>query len=97
MTDAPPRATATVQVDNDHARITRWDFAPGAATGFHRHEMDYAVVPLNSGRLKLIDADGEVAYAELTAGATYFREAGVAHDVVNDGAGPFAFVEVEFK
>ena len=34
------KATPTVQIDNDHLRVTEWRFAPGAATGYHRHEHD---------------------------------------------------------
>jgi len=41
-------AKPTVQVDNARTRVTEWRFAPGASTGFHRHEYDYAVVPAAS-------------------------------------------------
>ena len=47
-------ATPTVQIDNNHLRVTEWRFAPGAATGFHRHEHDYVVVPVRDGELKLV-------------------------------------------
>ena len=30
-------AVPTVQIENNHIRITEWRFAPGAATGFHLH------------------------------------------------------------
>lgn len=91
------KAVPTVQVDNDRTRVTEWRFAPGAATGFHRHEYDYVVVPGTTGRLKLVDAAGAETFAELTAGVSYFRRAGVEHDVVNASAGEFVFVEIEFK
>ncbi len=94
---ATKAAVATVQADNAHTRVTEWRFAPGAATGWHRHEMDYVVVPLMDGRLKLVGPDGAESFAELGAGQSYFREAGVEHDVINDGADEFAFVEIEFK
>jgi hypothetical protein len=35
--------------------------------------------------------------AELIAGVSYFREAGVEHDVINANGFEFVFVEVEFK
>ncbi|WP_281277406.1 hypothetical protein [Paracoccus methylarcula] len=35
-------AVPTVLAENDRSKITRWDFAPGATTGWHEHEMDYA-------------------------------------------------------
>ncbi len=47
-------ATPTVQIDNNHLRVTEWRFPPGAATGFHRHEHDYVVVPVRDGELKLV-------------------------------------------
>ncbi len=33
-------AVATVQVDNETVKVTEWRFAPGAETGWHRHEYD---------------------------------------------------------
>ena len=90
-------ATPTVQIDNDRTRVTEWRFAPGAATGFHRHEYDYVVVPRTTGQLKLIDGDGNESFAELTEGISYFREVGVEHDVINANDYEFVFVEVEFK
>jgi len=89
-------AVAISHVDNDEVRITEWRFAPGAATGAHRHDYDYVVVPLTAGLLKAIGAAGETL-AELVPGKAYFRKAGVEHDVVNAGAEPFAFVEIELK
>ena len=90
------QAVAISHIDNDEVRITEWRFAPGAATGAHRHDYDYVVVPLTAGLLKAIGAAGETL-AELAPGKAYFRKAGVEHDVANAGAEPFAFVEVELK
>ncbi len=89
-------AVPTVQIDNDTVRVTEWRFAPGAATGFHRHEFDYVVVPLTTGRLAVEGADGLVK-ADLTAGRSYARPAGVAHDVRNANSFEFVFVEIELK
>jgi quercetin dioxygenase-like cupin family protein len=89
-------ATATVLIDNESVRVTQWRFAAGEATGWHRHEYDYVVVPLTDGRLRLVDTDGE-RYTELKTGVPYFREVGVEHDVVNASDQEFAFVEIEMK
>jgi len=89
-------ATPTTQVDDDRVRITRWDFRPGEATGWHRHEMPYVVVPLVDGVLKIVDAAGE-KLVPLTAGGSYARPEGVEHDVINAGTGHMTFVEVELK
>ena len=94
---ARPPATATVQVDNARVRVTEWRFAPGEATGWHKHAMDYVVVPMTTGRLLLEQPDGTARHAALTAGVSYANPAGVEHDVVNDGDGLFVFVEIELK
>lgn len=76
--------------------MTEWRFGPGEATGFHRHDFDYVIVPVVGGTLRL-ESSERTADAELTAGRSYFREAGIEHDVVNAGDGDLAFVEVELK
>ena len=91
------QAVPTIQIDNERVRVTEWRFAPGTATGYHRHAYDYVVVPETTGRLKLIDPDGAETFAELTAGEAYFRQAGVEHDVINANAYEFVFVEIEIK
>ncbi len=91
------KAVPSIQVDNDRTRVTEWRFAPGAATGYHRHEFDYVVVPQTTGKLKLIGPDGDATLADLTAGQSYFRQAGVEHDVINASDHEFVFVEIEFK
>jgi quercetin dioxygenase-like cupin family protein len=89
-------AVPTVQIDNERVRVTEWRFAPGANTGWHRHEMDYVVVPMTTGALLLKEAGGDRT-AQLTAGVSYARLSGVEHDVVNPGPGEFVFVEIELK
>jgi quercetin dioxygenase-like cupin family protein len=90
------RGTATVLIDNERARVTEWRFAPGAATGWHRHEYDYVIVPLTDGTLELVEPEGNRS-SDLTTGVPYFREAGVEHDVVNANEHDFRFIEIELK
>ena len=90
------RATSTVLIDNDRVRVTRWRFAPGAATGWHVHEYDYLIVPLTAGTLELVEPEG-TRDSHLTVGAPYFREAGVEHDVVNTNDHDFTFIEIEMR
>jgi quercetin dioxygenase-like cupin family protein len=92
-----PKAVPTLQADNERVRVTEWRFAPGAETGVHIHEMDYVIVPCVTGRLKIIAPDGQESIAELTQGASYFRKAGVHHNVINANDFEFSFVEVELK
>jgi len=91
------RAQATLFIDNERVRVTEWRFAPGAATGWHRHEYDYVVVPMADGRLKLVTDGGQETIAELKKGVPYFRNVGVEHDVINANEVEYAFVEIELK
>ena len=89
------KAEAYIQIDDSRVRVTTWNFAPGAETGWHRHEYDYVVVPLTTGILTIVDADGEHT-SPLTIGQSYARKVGVEHNVINSNDHPFAFVEIEF-
>jgi quercetin dioxygenase-like cupin family protein len=89
-------AVPTVQEDNETVRITRWDFAPGAATGWHQHGWPYFVVMLTDGVLKL-DSGSTQSEAVLAAGQSYMRPAGIEHDVMNGSPHPIAFIEIEIK
>lgn len=91
------RAVSTVHVDNARVRVTEWVFAPGAATGWHRHDFDYVITPVTSAPVGIVGPDGTETTFEMVAGTSYFREAGVAHDVINRGEGELRFVEVELR
>ncbi|MBZ8119272.1 cupin domain-containing protein [Roseovarius sp. LXJ103] len=91
-------AVPKVFIDNERTRVTEWRFAArGDNTGWHRHEYDYVVVPVQDGFLELTDPDGKMTRAELKTGVPYFKNLGVEHDVVNGNDFEFAFMEVEFK
>ena len=90
------KAIPTLQLKNERVIVTHWRFAPGAETGHHVHAHDYVVVPMTSGVLRLVEPNG-TREVELTAGVSYARPAGVAHNVVNVNACEFAFVEIELK
>ena len=88
------KATSHVQIDTRRVRVTEWRFAPGAETGYHVHEHDYVVVPLTTGALCLQEPAG-TRTAQLTAGVSYNREKGVAHNVINPNDYEFRFLEIE--
>jgi beta-alanine degradation protein BauB len=94
--EARPAAQPTVQIDNERVIVTEWRFAPGAATGWHRHGYDYVVVPMTTGNLTIDDGTRQ-NLAALVTGRSYYRPAGVEHDVINANPFEFVFVEVEFK
>ena len=89
-------ATPTLMIENERIKVTEWKFAPGAETGHHRHQWDYIVVPMATGRLTITDSGG-TSFADLASGRPYFRRAGVEHNVINDSPDPFAFIEIELK
>ncbi|MBK8457462.1 MAG: cupin [Phyllobacteriaceae bacterium] len=89
-------ARFTVLVDDAVSRVTRWDFEPGAETGFHRHGLAYVVVPMTDLDVLIEDASGE-RRVQVAAGAAYAREAGVEHNVANGGETPMSFIEIEIK
>ena len=90
------QATAITQVDNERVTVTEWRFPPGGETGWHRHGHDYVVVPMLDGKLLLETPNGEVV-SVLKCGKSYFRNAGVEHNVINPSETEFAFVEIEIK
>ena len=89
-------AVATVLIDNARIRVTEWRFRTrGENTGWHRHEFDYVVVPLFTGKLEIDLGNGERTTAEMTNGVPYYREIGVEHDVINGNDFECTFVEIE--
>jgi quercetin dioxygenase-like cupin family protein len=92
---ARPKAVATIKIDEPHVRVTEFRFAPGAETGWHRHEYDYVVVPLLDGKLQLEEPGGTSRVAELHTHQPYTRLAGVEHNVINANSFEYAFLEVE--
>ena len=96
MTENRSTAVPTIQIDNTKLRVTEWGFAPNAETGWHRHAYDYVVIPMVTGQLLLKTSDGPVT-ADLVTGNSYFRQAGVEHNVINNNNYEFVFVEVEIK
>jgi len=90
------RASGNVLQENERVIITEWRLAPGAETGWHRHEHDYVVVCLTAGKLVAETANGDVE-TELRFGQTYDRPVGVEHNIVNPHGNEFAFIEIELK
>lgn len=92
-----PRCTATLLVDDDRVRVTRFDFPPGAETGWHRHGHDYVITAVTDCSMLLEEPDGTARTVLVPSGAAYRRSEGVEHNVVNGGSVPMSFVEVELK
>jgi mannose-6-phosphate isomerase-like protein (cupin superfamily) len=91
------KATATVLIDDERVTVTRFDFAPGAETGWHVHGHDYVVTAITDCQFLLEEPDGSSREADVAAGEAYRRSEGVEHNVVNRGTQPMTFVETELK
>jgi beta-alanine degradation protein BauB len=89
-------AVPTQLQDDEVARITRWDFQPGAVTGWHTHGWPYFVVLLTDAIFRIHDGH-KVSDVPMSAGHSYMRPAGITHDVMNGGDKPMAFIEIEVK
>lgn len=88
---------AVVLVDDDRVRVTRFDFVPGAETGWHRHGHDYVITAVTDCPMLLVEPGGGERRVLVPAGTAYRRMAGVEHNVINDGSAAMSFVEVELK
>jgi len=91
-------ALATIVLDDDDVRVTRWEFAAaGANTGTHVHEYDYLVVPVTGGDFTVTAPDGTTRALSQRAGEPYRGTAGTTHDVASASSTSVSFVEIELK
>lgn len=97
MTTTRPQAVPTKLIDNERVIATRWDFAPGAETGWHRHGHDYVVLPVTDGALMLEEPGGTERVVPLTKDVPYYRGEGVEHNVINPTDHQVAFIEIEIR
>ena len=91
----PAEAKPVFHLEDDRFKVTEWQFAPGAQTGWHRHGHDYVIVPLTDGTLGLDLPGDQRMEAKLTRHIPYSRREGVEHNVTNAGSAYLAFLEVE--
>ncbi len=92
-----PACTATLLIDDHRVRVWRYDFAPGAETGWHRHGHDYVITTLTDCHMLLELPEGQTADAFVAAGTVYRRTEGVEHNVINGGDAVMSFIETELK
>ena len=91
------RAVANIQINNNLVKVTKYSFMPGQETGMHKHLYDYIVTPVTAGKLLLVDKSGNESDYILKASHSYFRRAGVEHNVINNGKKKLIFIETELK
>ena len=91
------KAKANIQIDNERVRVTEYSFNKNEETGFHVHQWDYVVIPQTDGLLLLINDNDVETTATLVKGQPYYREAGISHNVINNGKEKLVFMEIEIK
>lgn len=84
-------------IDDARVRVTRFDFAPGAETGWHRHGHDYVITAITDCAMLLEEPGGATREVLVRAGEAYLRAEGVEHNVVCRSETGMSFVEVELK
>lgn len=90
------KAILETLIENDRVRVNRWTFPSGTETGRHRHALACVVVPMTTGTLVVRDSNGR-RDNNLVAGSPYYGDAGVEHNVLNEGAAEISFIEIELK
>lgn len=86
-------AQEKVHVDNERVIVKEVRFAPGAETGWHRHELDYVVVMQTTGKLLFETKEGNKT-GDLKSGQPFFGRAGVEHNLVNVNEYEFVLIEI---
>ncbi|MFN3824108.1 MAG: cupin domain-containing protein [Pseudorhodobacter sp.] len=97
MTEGRAQAVGTLLVETDRVKVWRYEFAPGAETGWHRHGHDYVICAVTDCAMRLELPGGEVSEVLVPAGSAYARAEGVEHNVINAGIVPMCFIETELK
>lgn len=92
-----PTCTAHLLIDDARVRVTQFEFAPGAETGWHLHGHAYLITTLTDCHMLLEDPGGTSRSVMIPAGTVYRRDQGVEHNVINAGDAVMRFIETELK
>jgi len=92
-----PSGRSTTNFDTENVRVTTWTFHDGDATGHHRHEFDYVIVPITGGTFAVLESDGSTNDLIQEAAVPYLGHAGTTHDVINRSGRTATFIEIELK
>lgn len=90
-------ASASQLIGDDHTRVTRFTFAPGAETSWHQHGYNYVITAITDCEMRLQNPDGGEGRAFINAGAAYPRSARVHHNVINASDTKMVFIEIDDK
>lgn len=88
---------STLLLEDEFVRVTRFEFEAGEDTGWHVHPLDYVITTVTNCHFRIETPDGQITETFVPAGSAYQRMKGTEHNVINAGAGPMSFIEVELK
>ncbi len=84
-------------IDNKDVIVNKFILEPKEETGFHLHKLNYVIIPITDGVLKLVNKNNKTSIANLKSGVPYYRKAGIQHNVINNGKSKVIFIELEIK
>ena len=83
---------------NERVKVWSLDLAPGEASAWHSHDLDYVIVVLDSdGGVEVEEDGGALLSRGLRPGDVAFRTSGEAHRAVNKGRGRYRNILIELK
>ncbi len=83
--------------ENDIIKVWDLTLAPGEATSWHQHEMDYMFVVVKNGKVTTEYTNGDVENQDDEIGVIDYRETDVPHRLVNNDSKEYKNIVIEFK
>ena len=86
-----------ILLDNEH--VTVWDLtlAPGEATDWHQHTMDYMFIVIENGKVRTEYINGDIQNQDDKPGKIDFRKKDIPHRLVNMDVCAYKNIVIEFK
>lgn len=82
------------QITNERVLVNHLLFPSGGHTEWHCHSYDYVIVPMQDAQLIMESEEGRKEVT-LKAGVSYYRKAGVKHNVINPNEFDVTLMEIE--
>ncbi|HFG0578577.1 hypothetical protein LIS90_12225 [Flavobacterium psychrophilum] len=86
-----------VLFETEHVKVWDLTLAPGEATEWHQHQMDYMFIVIKNGKVATEYITGEVENQNDEIGIVDFRKQDVPHRLVNNDNKEYKNIVVEFK
>ncbi|MBB6372632.1 hypothetical protein [Chryseobacterium shigense] len=86
-----------VLFETEHVKVWDLTLAPGEATKWHKHQMDYMFVVVKNGKVATEYINGEIENQDDEIGIVDFRKKDIPHRLVNNDNQEYKNIVVEFK